>query len=77
MAQAQKQFEEAVALDAASAEAHAGLARALEAANDITGARVEAEKALGIRIFVDPLLFSRVSICETSNRRRCPDVDRH
>src|SRR5262249_49851929 len=36
VAEAQKQFEEAVALDAANAEAHAGLARALEAANDFT-----------------------------------------
>jgi len=57
VAEAQKQFEEAVALDTASAEAHAGLARTLEAANDLTGARAEAETALSIRIFVDPLLL--------------------
>lgn len=57
VAEAQKQFEEAVTLDTANAEAHAGLARTLEAANDLAGARAEAEKALSIKIFIDPLLL--------------------
>lgn len=56
-AEAQKQFREAVELDSANAEAHAGLARSLEAQNDLAGARAEAEAALAIKIFVDPLLL--------------------
>jgi Tfp pilus assembly protein PilF len=77
VAEAQKQFEEAVTLDASSAEAHAGLARALEAANDITAARVEAEKALAIRIFVDPLLLlARLDLRDNKADAAALSVDR-
>jgi len=77
VAEAQKQFEEAVALAAASAEAHAGLARALEAANDITAARAEAEKALAIRIFVDPLLLlARLDLRDNKADAAALSIDR-
>ena len=77
VAEAQKQFEEAVALDASSAEAHAGLARALEAANDITGARAEAEKALAIRVFVDPLLLlARLDLRDNKADAAALSIDR-
>jgi tetratricopeptide (TPR) repeat protein/TolB-like protein len=77
VAEAQKQFEEAVALDFSNAEAHAGLARALEAANDIAGARAEAERALAIRIFVDPLLLlARVDLRDNKTDEAAQSVDR-
>jgi len=55
--EAEKEFRQAVQADPQSAEAHAALARALEADSDFTGARTEAEAALGIRVFIDPLLI--------------------
>jgi tetratricopeptide (TPR) repeat protein/TolB-like protein len=77
VAEAQKQFEEAAALDSTNAEAHAGLAHALEAANDIAGARTEAEKALAIRIFVDPLLLlARLDLRDNKTDEAAQTVDR-
>ena len=66
-----------MALDASSAEAHVGLARSLEAADDIAGARAEAEKALGIRIFVDPLLLlARLDLRDNKTDAAALSVDR-
>ena len=77
MAEAQKQFEEAVTLDAANAEAHAGLAHALEAANDVAGARAEAEKALSIKIFIDPLLLvARLDLRDNNTAAAALSIDR-
>ncbi len=77
VAEAQKQFREAVALDSGNAEAHAGLARTLEADNDFTGARAEAETALGIRIFVDPLLLlARLDLRDNKADAAARSVDR-
>ena len=77
IAEAQKQFEEAVGLDAANAEAHAGLAHAFEAANNIPGARFEAEKALSIKIFVDPLLLlARLDLRDNKTDAAASSVDR-
>ena len=47
--QAEKQFREAVSLDPANAEAHAGLAQVLAATKDAAGARLEAEAALRLK----------------------------
>ena len=60
------------------AEAHAGLARALEAANDIAGARAEAEKALGHpEIFIDPLLLlARLDLRDNKTDAAALSVDR-
>ena len=47
--EAEKQFREAVVLEPTSAEAHAGLARSLEAVQDIAGARNEARMAIKLQ----------------------------
>ncbi|MGO9127267.1 MAG: tetratricopeptide repeat protein [Terriglobales bacterium] len=53
--EAERQFREAIALNTANAEAHAGLAGALEAADPVA-ARSEAEAALHLRQFAEPFL---------------------
>jgi tetratricopeptide (TPR) repeat protein/TolB-like protein len=55
LTEAEREFREAIALNAANAEAHAGLAGALEA-SDPASARSEAQAALHLRSFVEPLL---------------------
>lgn len=47
--EAEKQFREAVSLDATNAAAHAGLAQVLESRKDAAGARDEAETALRLK----------------------------
>ena len=75
--EAQKQFREAVALDSGNAEAHAGLARTLEADNDFAGARAEAETALAIKLFVDPLLLlARLDLRDNKADAAARSVDR-
>jgi tetratricopeptide (TPR) repeat protein len=54
--EAQMEFRESIALDPDLAEAHAGLACALEATDDAQGARLEAEAALRQRQFAEPFL---------------------
>ena len=56
IAQAEAEFREALALNSLSPEGHAGLASVLEAENNETGARSEAEEALRLRQFPEPLL---------------------
>jgi tetratricopeptide (TPR) repeat protein len=56
LSEAEAEFHEAIALNPSNAEAHAGLASALEAGNNLTGARTEAEEALRLRQFPEPLL---------------------
>jgi tetratricopeptide (TPR) repeat protein/TolB-like protein len=56
LAEAETEFHEAIALNPSSAEAHAGMAGALEGENNLTGARTEAEEALRLRQFPEPLL---------------------
>ncbi|HEY7098370.1 MAG TPA: tetratricopeptide repeat protein [Terriglobales bacterium] len=56
ISEAEREFREATALDSSNAEAHAGLATVLEANNDITGARSQAESALALRQLAEPLL---------------------
>ena len=75
--EAEREFREATKLDPANAEAHAGLARALEAGNDIAGARVEAEAALSIKVFVDPLLLlARLDLRDNRTDAAADRVDR-
>ena len=54
--EAEAEFREAVALNSSSPEAHAGLASVLESENNSTAARAEAEEALRLRQFPEPLL---------------------
>jgi tetratricopeptide (TPR) repeat protein len=49
ISQAEKQFREAVALDATNADAHTGLAQVLEARQNVTGARDEARASLNLK----------------------------
>jgi tetratricopeptide (TPR) repeat protein/TolB-like protein len=54
--EAEAEFREAIALNPSNPDAHAGLASVLEAANNQTGARAEADEALRLRQFPEPLL---------------------
>jgi tetratricopeptide (TPR) repeat protein/TolB-like protein len=76
VAEAEKQFREASTLDAQNAEAHSGLAHTLEADNDLAGARAEAEAALAIRIFIDPLLvLARLDLRDNRTDAAAQSVD--
>lgn len=75
--EAEREFREAVALDNGSAEAHAGLAQALESKQDLSGARSEAESALRIRSSVEPLLvLTRVNLSENKTEAAAESVER-
>jgi tetratricopeptide (TPR) repeat protein len=56
LSEAEAEFREAIALNPSNPEAHAGLASALEAQNNQAEARSEAEEALRLRQFPEPLL---------------------
>ena len=56
VAEAEQEFREALRLDSSNAEAHAGLAGVLAANGDDPGARSEANSALGLKQFAEPLL---------------------
>jgi Flp pilus assembly protein TadD/TolB-like protein len=76
VAEAEKQFREASTLDTNNAEAHSGLAHTLEADNDLAGARNEAEAALAIRIFIDPLLvLARLDLRDNRTDAAAQSVD--
>jgi tetratricopeptide (TPR) repeat protein len=76
MAEAQKEFREAASLDPASADAHAGLARTLEA-DDTTSARAEAEAALHIKVLIDPLLLlARLDLRDNKADAAAQSIDR-
>ncbi|HMK22256.1 MAG TPA: tetratricopeptide repeat protein [Terriglobales bacterium] len=75
--EADREFREATHLDPANAEAHAGLARALEAENNIPEARAEAEAALRIKVFIDPLLLlARLDLRDNRTDAAADRVDR-
>ena len=77
VAEAQKQFCEAVALDPQSAAAHSGLAHTLEADDDLAAARAEAEAALAIKISIDPLLvLARLDLRDNRTDDAARSVDR-
>ena len=56
LTEAEAEFRKALALNSANAEAHSGLASVLEAENQVAAARAEAEQALRLRQFSEPLL---------------------
>ncbi len=75
--EAEAEFLEAVSLDQASAEAHAGLARVLEAKHDPVEARTQAETALQLRSFVEPLLvLARLDLSENRTEAASEHVNR-
>ncbi len=76
-AEAQREFREAISLNPANPEAHAGLARALEVDNDLGGARAEAEAALRLKVFIDPLLLlARLDLRDNRADAAAQSVDR-
>ena len=56
LTEAEAEFRKALALNSANAEAHSGLASVLAAENELAAARAEAEQALRLRQFSEPLL---------------------
>jgi tetratricopeptide (TPR) repeat protein len=56
LSEAEAEFRVATALNPSNAEAHAGLASVLESENNVAAARAEAEEALRLRQFPEPLL---------------------
>lgn len=77
VSEAEREFREAISLDAASADAHAGLARVLEANNDVAGARLEAEQALRLRQFAEPLLLlARLDLRDNRIETASEEVER-
>ncbi|MBZ5704711.1 MAG: tetratricopeptide repeat protein [Acidobacteriia bacterium] len=77
VAEAEREFRESVTLDPSNAEAHAGLAQVLEAKQDVAGARVEAEAALRLRQFAEPLLvLARLDLRDNRTETAAENVDR-
>jgi len=77
IAEAEREFREAISLNVSNADAHAGLASVLEANNDDAGARLEAEQALRLRQFADPLLvLARLDLRDNKVEAASADVDR-
>ena len=75
--EAEREYREAISLDASNAQAHAGLARVLENNGDAAGARAEADAALRLRQFADPLLvIARLDLRDNKMEAAAESVDR-
>jgi len=75
LTEAEREFREAIALNAANAEAHAGLAGALEA-GDPGAARSEAVVALRLRQFAEPfLVLARLDLRDNKAEAAGREVD--
>ena len=77
LSEAEAEFREAMALNSSNPEAHAGLASVLEAQDNETGARSEAEEALRLRQFSEPLLvLARLDLRDNRTEAAAENVDR-
>jgi Flp pilus assembly protein TadD len=77
LSEAEDEFREAVALNPSNAEAHAGLAAALEAENNPTAARSEAEEALHLRQLPEPLLvLAKLDLRDNRTEAAADNIDR-
>jgi len=77
LSEAEGEFREAIALNPSNPEAHAGLASALEAENNQTGARSEAEEALRLRQFPEPLLvLAKLDLRDNRAEAAAENIDR-
>ncbi len=77
VSEAEGEFREAIALNSSNAEAHAGLASVLEAGNNPTGARSEAEEAFRLRQFAEPLLvLARLDLRDNRTEAAAENIDR-
>jgi Tfp pilus assembly protein PilF/TolB-like protein len=73
---AEREFREAVILDPANADAHCGLAHALESSQDEQGARSEARASLRFRPTADAyLVLARLDLAENNPAAAEQDVD--
>ena len=76
LSEAEAEFREAIPLTAANPEAHAGLASVLEAQGNPTAARAEAEQALRLRQFPEPLLvMARLDLRDNKTQAAAEDID--
>jgi tetratricopeptide (TPR) repeat protein len=74
--EAEKQFREAVVLQPASAEAHAGLAKVFEAGQDDAGARNEARMSLKLQPNAEAyLVLARLDLAENKITAAAQDVE--
>lgn len=74
--EAEKQFREAVVLVPTNAEAHAGLARVLEASQDYVGARNEAQESLKLKPSADAyLVLAQADLAEKKSASATQNVD--
>lgn len=77
VADADREFREAVSLDPENAQAHLGLAQVLENNGDSGGARSEAETAFGLKQSAEPLLvLVRLDLRENRTEAASESVDR-
>jgi Flp pilus assembly protein TadD len=77
LSEAEGEFREAIALNPSNAEAHAGLASVLEAQNNQTNARSEAEEALRLRQFPEPLLvLAKLDLRDNRAEAAAENIDR-
>ena len=77
IAEAEKQFREAVVLDPNQAGAHAGLARVMEANQDKAGARKEAQASLRLSPSAEAyLVLARLDLADNNPAGAAQNVDR-
>ena len=77
LSEAESEFREAVSLNSANADAHAGLASVLEASNNPVAARSEAEEALRLRQFAEPLVvLARLDLRDNRTEAAADEIDR-
>jgi Flp pilus assembly protein TadD/TolB-like protein len=77
LSEAELEFREAIALNPSNPEAHAGLAGVLEAENNLTAARAEAEEALRLRQFPEPLLvLAKLDLRDNRTGAAAENIDR-
>ena len=77
LSEAEAEFREAIALNPSNPEAHAGLASVLEAENNLTAARAEAEEALRLRQFPEPLLvLAKLDLRDNRTEAAAENIDR-
>jgi Flp pilus assembly protein TadD/TolB-like protein len=77
LSEAENEFREAITLNPSNAEAHAGLASVLEAENNPTAARAEANDALRLREFPEPLLvLAKLDLRDNRTEAAAESIDR-
>jgi Flp pilus assembly protein TadD len=77
LSEAENEFREAITLNPSNPEAHSGLASVLEAENNPTAARAEANDALRLREFPEPLLvLAKLDLRDNRTEAAAENIDR-